>query len=467
MNRTLVSIAGIPKGIETNIQTVSKVSEDVLETVSTIPDILDANVKVISAIPADLTSKANSLVEKTTNFPSHVQTEVNSTITRIQMDLEEKKKRIIAAAVLIKSIALFPYEASLKVISVLEIISSQINELRSELAGEITPEKAERLRQRALIRKAQLESRQSVVNTYDTTKKLVYDFFDGVENAIIAVQRGVEETKKTPEKLQRLSQAVSAKVEDIKQTPTKLSEFQKSLIKRLDAIKSIPSNVKRSVDGFQSKLRKSQAELVKAGAYLWRVITLEEAKTSISVTQRRLRDVQDSFNAVSRDIRDPQQYFQRVAKKNTAIKVLLALAGLTRDLAVGTYKMATTLANSTTTSKNDEYAKYLFSKKEGHSSFNSTFEFSPNVATSKPSREGAEGFTKLSNEHRDSKQSTEQVGSSSLESSTADIQASRAARESNKSVLNIPADTTITDPMSFEEWCNSDKSNANSSKRQQ
>ena len=153
VNRTLVSIAGIPKGIETNIQTVSKVSEDVLETVSTIPDILDANVKVISAIPADLTSKANSLVEKTTNFPSHVQTEVNSTITRIQMDLEERKKRIIAAAVLIKSIALFPYEASLKVISVLEIISSQINELRSELAGEITPEKAERLRQRALSRR--------------------------------------------------------------------------------------------------------------------------------------------------------------------------------------------------------------------------------------------------------------------------------------------------------------------------
>ena len=450
INNTIVSISTIPQVVNSSTQTVSKVSEDVVVTVSAIPDVVDANLKVIASIPDEINSKTNLLIEKTTNFPSYVQTEVNSTISRIQKDIDEKKKRVIAVALFVKSIVLFPYDATMKAISVVQIISNQIDELRSELAGEITPEKAERLRQRALIRKSQLESRQNVINTYDATKRFVYEFFDTVENLIINLQGIIEEAKKTPEKMEGISRSINAKIEDVKQTPARLSRFQQSMVDRIEEVKQTPTKVQRSVENFQNNLRKTQRDFVNAGSYLWRVITLEEAKASIASTQRKLKATQDSLTTITTNLREPGLYVQRVVKKNTALKILSWMVGITKDIAVGAFQAVSAVVNATLTAKDDEYVKYLFSKKSTHGDNSSSSSEVSRTTSSAQQKSTVRDVTKLT---------VEALSDPSSPSSVTLADSSPPSKKASSET--VTSDPAPSEPMSFEEWCKTEASDRN------
>ena len=455
INSTITIISTLPQVVNNSIQTVSKVSEDVIETVATIPKVVDSNIQVITSIPDEISIKTNLIIEKTTNLPSYVQGEVNMTLSRLQEGIEDKKRRVIAAAVLVKSIVLFPYEATIKVISAVQIISNQIEELKSELAGEITPEKAERLRQRALVRKSQLESRQKVLNTYDATKRLVYEFFDTLENLILNLQNVIEESKKTPEKIEVLSKAVSVKIEDIKQTPTKLNQFQRSVVARVEDLKQTPVKVQRSMENFQNNVRKTQMKLIAAGAYLWRVITLEEAKASIAATQRQIKATQESMAKFSTDLRDPGKYLQRVVKKNTALKILSFIAKLTKDVAVGTFQIVTSVANATLTAKDDEYVKYLFTKQPPHDKDTApTTSTTMKTSPSDLPKQSVRDVTKLL---------VDPISSASSTSSSSDSQppSKQVASPEPVAPADPPADPEPSEPMSFDEWCRAEAADRN------
>lgn len=310
-NSTYNGMTQIPGKLEAEFdekaKATKKATEELTSFINALPAIVDANVKMVQAIPSDVLRSVNSTIkyaqhstieaiERTINFPTYVLQTVNSTTQQVM----RRTKAVVMA----------PFLFVQKVQRSLSGLAQDDDFIFDE----------ERLR----VLEAQAASRikrAERLNSLRSAKETVYRSIDTVEDA-------VAEAGRSPEKLARLKATVLGKVDDLSASyravvssitsiPDRARAVQQSLQEALAEVKRSPLKVQKAqmdlverVEAFKVDMQRSKAAAARTGEYLWRVVTLEEAKAAVKELRLVLSDLSARATDVQTKLADPSLLFK-------------------------------------------------------------------------------------------------------------------------------------------------------------
>jgi hypothetical protein len=144
--------------------------------------------------------------------------------------------------------------------------------------------------------------------------------------------------------VQTVSNIVSNAVVEIQKTPVKIDKARKSIIGITDNVKETPVRIEQSIKSLQSDLERKQRNLERVSAYVWRVVTLEEAKSTYN-------NVKVTVDEVTNKIKDPSLLFASTSKaKNAkapnALDKVLGAVNIAKTVGLTTVQAVTFVVNA-------------------------------------------------------------------------------------------------------------------------
>ena len=343
----LQSIPPTLSSLPLTLQTHAKKS---LLVVKEVPESVQTTVQFLAVIPSELVQESKELAEKAANFPAFVSSSTSSSIESLKSNVESKHLKIQSNLRQIQSNLLLPFRVVQKIVTFFQslqgkgtppLISNTPSSFDSEIEDkpispeEFSEEELKELEIQAAIRRANLENTLEKQMFFDSLKDSVYGFFDTVEAAVINI-------KEAPVKIEAFSMEVNKKVQEVQSIPSKLSALQQNTVTSVNSvvtsvketpekISHLKSDISQKVTAFQSNLAKTQRNIISAGEYFIRVITLQEAKKFYEETVIKVEKFKIGVQETKEKLKNPSSFFiskPKEKKKNPLAPIITVGKGV-------------------------------------------------------------------------------------------------------------------------------------------
>lgn len=353
IDSALLEVSQIPvkiEGLSTNVSreveeqmaATKKASQDLANFVVALPDVVDANLKVVQAIPGDVLETVDSTIKyaqrtssevitRTTNFPTYVTDQVEATVTGIKTDVNNALTTSKQVVQRIKAIVMAPFVFAQRV----QLFVRELTREKDDLA--LDEDQLKILEAQALER----SERAEIINRIRSAKKTVYRTVDALEEVVADGRRTPEKIKQIRTRLTRsVEESVAsyrAIVDTIQRIPDRAVAVQKSYVETFEELKRRPGKTQREIvegiEAFQANAQRTQTSLIRTGEYVWRVVTLEEAKAAVKQCQRFFPNASKSVAEIQAKLRPliastDAAKASKAAKSDSPVKAVKALSSM-------------------------------------------------------------------------------------------------------------------------------------------